>query len=291
MSTAVMQEAQPVKGALWMVGAILSFSTMAIGGREVVGHLDTFELMLYRSIFGLITVLTIAFFTGTLHHITTRKLHLQIARNISHFTGQNLWFYAIGVAPLAQVVALEFTTPLWVILLAPLVLGEALTRSRATAALVGFMGILLVARPGVNEVSIGVICAAGSAIGFAGSAIFTKVLTRTERITCILFYLTLTQTIFGLLCAGFDGDIAPLTGDMLPWVMLVGATGLCAHFCLTKALSLAPAAVVMPVDFARLPVVALIGMALYGEQVDVWVIAGAALIFGANYLNILKETR
>ncbi|SLN18586.1 Riboflavin transporter [Pseudoruegeria aquimaris] len=286
-----MREPRPIQGALWMIGAIFSFTTMAIGGRAVTGHLDTFELMLYRSIFGVIVVLTVGGAAGTLGQITTRNLHLQIARNVSHFTGQNLWFYAIGVAPLAQVVALEFTTPLWVILLAPLVLGEALTRGRATAALVGFMGILLVARPGVNEVSIGVLCAAGSAVGFAGSALFTKILTRSESITCILFYLTVTQTLFGLICAGYDGDIAPLTWALLPWVMLVGATGLFAHFCLTTALSLAPAAVVMPVDFARLPLVALVGMALYGEQVDVWVIAGAALIFGANYLNILRETR
>ena len=94
------------------------------------------------------------------------------------------------------------------------------------------------------------------------------------------------QAVFGLICAGYDGDIALPSLQTLPWVVLIGCAGLLAHFCLTKALSIAPASVVMPIDFVRLPVIAIVGMLLYAEPLDALVFVGAAFIFAANYLNI-----
>ncbi|MDF0599518.1 DMT family transporter [Psychromarinibacter sp. C21-152] len=275
-----------------MIGAIVSFTSMAIAGRELSAYHDTFEIMAYRSLVGLLIVLAVAASAGTLQQITRRSLHIHLIRNVSHFAGQNLWFFALATAPLAQVFALEFTSPLWVTLLAPLVLGEKLTRTRALAAALGFVGILFVARPfGGVDIGPGLIAAAGAAVGFAGSAIFTRLLTRTETITCILFYLTVMQAVFGFVCAGADADIALPTLATLPWLVLVGCAGLLAHFCLTTALSLAPASVVMPIDFARLPIIALVGMALYAEPLQWQVLAGAAVIFGANWINIRSETR
>ncbi len=279
------------KAALWMTGAIASFSSMAIGGRALSLDLDTFEIMFYRSLIGFLIVLTLASATGAIRQVNTRNMGLHAARNICHFTGQNLWFFAIGLIPLAQVFALEFTSPLWVILLSPIVLGERLTRSRAIAAALGFVGILIVTRPSPDTLSPGLISAALCAIGFAGSAVFTRRLTRTETITCIMFWLTGMQTLFGLICAGFDGDIALPAVTSWPWVAMISVAGLVAHFCLTKALSLAPASVVMPIDFVRLPAIALIGMSFYAEPLDLYVILGAVIIFGANYYNILRETR
>jgi drug/metabolite transporter (DMT)-like permease len=190
--------------------------------------------------------------------------------------------------PLAQVFALEFTTPIWVLLLSPLVLGERLTRVGLIAALIGFIGVLIVTRPGSAPISAGLIAGALCAIGFAFSAIFTRRLTRTQTITCILFYLTVMQAVFGLICAGYDGDIALPTAATLPWLVVIGCAGLFGHFCLTTALSLAPASIVMPIDFARLPTVAILGALIYGEQLDLFIFLGAALIFGGNYLNITK---
>lgn len=279
------------RAALWMMGAIVGFTSMAFAGRVVMGELDTFELMLFRSLVGIVIVFVVAHFAGTLHQISRNKFGLQIIRNISHFTGQNFWFYAITVAPMAQVVAIEFTSPLWVLLMAPLVLGEKLTPARLLTAAVGFVGILIIARPGVNEVNIGIICAAISAIGFAGSAVFTKLLTRTESITSILAFLTVTQAVFGLVCAGIDGHITLPSLALIPWVVIVGCAGLLAHFCLTKALTIAPAAIVMPLDFARLPTVAILAMLIYAEPLDIWVFIGAAVIFTCNYLNVLRESR
>jgi len=247
--------------------------------------------MTYRSFISIFLVVTIGGLAGTLHQISTRNFGLHTARNVSHFAGQNLWFAAITMIPMAHVIALEFTSPIWVALLAPIFLKEALTRLRMLVALIGFIGILIVARPDMANLEIGALLAAGSAIGFAGSAIFTKMLTRHHSITCILFWLAVMQAVFGVICAGYDGQIAwPSTG-LLPWVVLVSVSGLAAHFCLTLALTQAPAVTVMPLDFARLPVVALLGMTIFGEALDPLVFLGAAIIFGANYLNIAAEAR
>ncbi|WP_267138502.1 DMT family transporter [Anianabacter salinae] len=284
-------DAQPLKAALWMIGAIFSFTSMAVAGRAVSLELDTFEIMTYRSFVGVFIVVAAGWGFGTLGQITRRSLHVHALRNVSHFTGQNLWFFAITAAPLAQVFAMEFSSPLWVALLAPVVLQERMTRTRALAALAGFIGILIVARPTVETMNPGLIAAACAAVGFAGSAIFTRLLTRTETLTCILFYMTAMQAVFGLVCGYWDGEMTMPSATSLPWIVVIGCAGLLAHTCLTMALSLAPATVVMPIDFARLPIIALVGMTLYAEVLDPMVFVGAAIIFAANYLNILVESR
>lgn len=280
-----------LNAALWMTGAVVSFTAMAVAGRAVSLDLDTFEIMLYRSLIGLAIVLIVAGAVGTLRQVNTQNMGWHGLRNLFHFTGQNLWFYAITVIPLAQVFALEFTSPLWVIVLSAIILGERLTLTRGVAALVGFIGILVVTRPSPDSLHIGQVMAALAAIGFAGSAVCTRRLTYTASITCILFWLTVMQAGLGLVTAGFDGDIALPAASSWPWVVVIAVCGLCAHFCLTTALSKAPATVVMPMDFTRLPVIALVGMVLYAEVVDPFVVLGAAIIFAANYFNIWSETR
>ncbi|EBA10997.1 DMT family transporter [Roseobacter sp. CCS2] len=275
-----------VTAAAWMIGAITSFTLMAIAGRAVSAELDTFEIMLFRSLTGIAIVVSVAMASGTFRQINLGRFGLHATRNIFHFTGQNLWFYAITMIPLAQVFALEFTTPIWVILLSPLILKERITAIGLLSAAIGFVGILIVARPDPANISVGLMAAAGCAVFFAFTAIFTRKLTQTETITTILFYLTVMQAVFGLICAGYDGDIAVPSVVALPWVILIGCAGLLAHFCLTKALSIAPASIVMPIDFVRLPTIAIVGVLLYQEPLEIWVFVGAILIFGANYLNI-----
>ena len=128
-----------IKVAVWMMGAIASFSSMAVFGREVAAELDTFEIMMYRSLFGIVIVVVLVALTGSWRQINTRNIPVHVIRNLAHFTGQNLWFYAVTVIPLAQVFALEFTSPIWVIILSPFVLGERLTAMRALAAAIGFI--------------------------------------------------------------------------------------------------------------------------------------------------------
>jgi len=281
-------ETRILPAALWMLGAIGSFSAMAIAGREAGQTLDTFEIMTYRSLVGLLIVLLVITFTGKWHQVKTDRLSSHLVRNLAHFTGQNLWFFAVTLIPLAQVFALEFTSPLWVVVLSPLLLGERLTRIRGFSAVLGFAGILIVARPSPETLNAGVITAASCAIFFALTVIFTKRLTRHEGIASILFWLTGMQLVMGLVMAGWDGDVTLPSLALLPWILLIGCAGLAAHFCFTNALSIAPATVVVPFDFARLPVIAVLAMLIYGEAVVIWTFVGAGLIFVANYINILE---
>jgi drug/metabolite transporter (DMT)-like permease len=275
-----------LKAALWMLGAIASFSAMAVAGRAVSHALDTFEIMTYRSLVGIVVLWVILTLNGQWRQVTRRSLGTHVIRNAAHFTGQNLWFYAVTAIPLAQVFALEFTSPIWVVLLSPLILGEPLTRLRLMSVLAGFMGILIVARPSPDTISPGLIAAASSAVFFALSVMYTRLLTRTETVLCIMFWLTLMQAVFGIIFSAWDGDMVAPSAQTLPWLVLIGFAGLLAHYCLTSALAIAPATVVVPIDFVRLPTIAIVGMLLYGEALDAWVFVGAAVIFAANYANI-----
>ena len=285
------QPHHPLKAALWMIGSILSFTAMAIAAREINGAHDSFEIMAARSLIGLVLVLTIGGFAGQLGRITTNRFSGHVWRNLVHFTGQNLWLFALTLIPLAQVFALEFTSPIWVILLSPLVLGERLTRQKLISAALGFAGILLVARPDLSQMNPGVLAAAGSAVAFAATSLLTKRLTRGEAIIGILFWLTLLQSIFGLIVAGYDGDVAWPTAQTWPWLLVIGVCGLLAHYSLTSALSLAPASYVIPLDFVRLPMIAVVGAWAYAEPLDPYVLVGGAVIFAGIWLNIRGELR
>lgn len=274
------------RAALWMIGAIFSFISMAIAGRAVSDQLDTFEIMLYRSLIGFLIVILTARIINTHHEIDFQRFSIHFIRNICHFTGQNLWFFALPLIPLAQLFALEFTSPIWVVLLAPIFLGEQLTLRKVCVAVLGFIGVLVVARPEIGSLSIGIIAAATAAIGFAASAMITRKLTETDSLTKILFFLTSLQIIFGLICSGYDGKITIPSPDKFAWLILIGLAGLSAHFCLTKSLTLAPASIVMPVDFVRLPLIAIIGMFFYGENLDIFMVTGAVMILVANYMNL-----
>lgn len=280
-----------LRAALWMSGAIASFSAMAVAGREVSAELDTFEIMTYRSVVGLLILWTVLTATRRWGEVSRQSLGLHALRNLAHFTGQNLWFYAVTAIPLAQVFALEFTSPIWVVMLSLLILGERLTRVRVLSVCVGFVGILIVARPSPDSLNAGIVSAAASAIFFALSVVFTRRLTRHTSVAGIMFWLTLMQAGLGLLTSAWDGQMSLPSAYTAPWLLLIGCAGLLAHFCLTSALAIAPATVVVPIDFVRLPTIAVIGMWVYGEALDLWVFIGAAVIFSANYLNIWVETR
>ena len=276
-----------LRAALWMLGAVVGFVSMAFAGRKLGKIHDTFEIMAWRSIVGIVTVLIAARLAGTLHHIRARNLGLHTLRNISHFTGQNLWFAALTMIPLAQLFATEFSYPLWVALAAPFVLGERMTLPRAIAVGLGFAGILIVTRPwAAGGLELGTLLAIGCAFGFAGSALVTKRLTTRAPLTEIMFWLCTMQAVLGFACALADGNMRMPTAQSLPFIILVGLAGLGAHACMTRALTIAPASVVAPVDFLRLPIVAILGWLVYSEEITLPVMIGGAVILLANWVNI-----
>ena len=282
-------KSEPMKATVWMIGAMLSFSLMAVSGRELATSLNTFEIMLYRSIIGFFIVLVIGHFAKTLGEIKGGRLGLHLFRNLAHFSGQNLWFLAVAYIPFSQLFALEFSTPVWVALLAPLFLGEVLTKQRVLAVILGFAGVLIVARPDINQFDFAIIAAVACAICFAGSMMATKKLTSDQSITCILFWLTLMQLAMGLLATVFMGTVTFPEGINIIWIVIVGIGGLTAHFCITNALALAPAIVVIPLDFMRLPLISVIGFLAYGEAFELPILVGAGVIFMAILLNLKAE--
>lgn len=286
-----MQEQNLVRAALWMAVAILSFSAMAVAGRELLVEMNTFELMLYRSAIGFACVCAImATRPAGFSLARTKHLRLHLLRNVIHYAGQNLWFYAISLIALSQVVAIEFTNPIWVAVLAPFLLGERLTRARLIAAILGFLGVLIVAQPGRAEIGPGQMAVAVAALCYALNTIYTKQIMRFDHVLTVIFYMTLMQGTASLVLSLPGGIPVPPARDFL-YILVVGITGVSAHFALTSALRWAPATIVAPMDFARLPIIAVVGMLLYGETLSPMVAIGAAIIVLANVINLRDSAR
>ncbi|MEL6233915.1 MAG: DMT family transporter [Pseudomonadota bacterium] len=278
-----------LRAGLWMLGAIVSFSAMAVAGREVAPDLNTFELMFYRSVIGFALVLgLVAASPRGWGQLATKQPRQHVWRNAVHFAGQNAWFYGVAVIPLSQLVALEFTNPLWVALLAPLLLGERMTLMRAIAAALGFAGVLIVARPGIAPLEWGHAAGLAAAFFFALNTIFTRRIMGHDTVICVMFWMTASQAVMGLIFALPGGIPWPDAGLMI-WVAVAGVCGLTAHYALTSALSHAPATIVAPMEFGRLPLIALLGYLLYAEPLELAVALGAVLIVAGNLLNLRSE--
>jgi len=274
------------KAAFWMMGTLASLIAMAIAGRELAGELNTFEILFFRSIIGLMVVLVLASRKGW-STLKTAQPKLQVFRNCAHYVGQYGWFYGIGFLPLAQVFALEFTLPIWAAILAPLLLKERLTPVRIASIAIGFGGALIILRPGLVPIDRATVVVLIAAIGFALSHTITKKLSATDTPLAILFYMTVVQLPLGLIPALFDWVTPGLAH--IPWLICVGLAGLGAHFCMVKAFYYADAIVVIPMDFMRLPLIAVVGLLLYGEPIDLWVLVGGLVIFAGTFFNILKD--
>lgn len=269
-----------------MCGSIFSFMAMTVAGRELAGQLDVYEMLFYRAVIGVVIVVAVMLATGQGQAWKGSQTRLHITRSSLHYLGQVMWFQALLLIPIAQLFALEFTAPLWVVLFAPLFLGERLTKPKLLAAVVGFVGVLSVAKPDFSQLNSGVLLAAGSAVFFAINVMMTRKLTAKEGVIGIMFWQVAVQAMLGTVVTGWDLSIAVPQGWGLVWMLLVGLCGLFAHYCLTRALRLAPVSIVFPMDFVRLPMAAVMGWFLYNEALELAVLAGAALILLGNWMNI-----
>ena len=274
--------------AIWMIGAIFSFMAMALGGRELSSDLSTFQVLFFRSVVGLLIVLVLVWRRGA-GVVRTGRLGLHVGRNLAHFVGQFGWFFAIASIPLAEVFAIEFTVPVWAALMSALFLGERLTPRRLLALALGLSGVLLIVRPGVGLFQPAALAALVGAVGYAASHVCTKRLTATDSPLAILFFMTAVQLPLGLLGSAWQWQ--PVQAAHVPWLIVVGVTALTAHYCLARAFSLAEVAVVLPMDFLRLPLAAALGYVLYNESFEALAVVGSLLIIAANVSSLAPARR
>jgi drug/metabolite transporter (DMT)-like permease len=282
-------ESSSVTGGLWMLGAITSFTLLTLSGRELSGDLNAFQIMLYRSIVSLLIVVAILALGGRgdsgFAQLRTSIPGFHLGRNVVHYVGQYSWFYALPLLPLVQITAIDFSTPIWTVLLAALILGERLTGRRIVAVVLGFCGVLVILRPGVASFEPAGLIVLGAAFCYATTFVITKRMTATEKPLAILFYMFVVQLLIGLAPA-LPGLVVPEL-ERWPWVIAVGVSGLAAHYCVARAFMAADASVVIPIDFLRLPAIGLAAWLLYGESGDIWHVGGAGLIL----LGIWVSTR
>jgi drug/metabolite transporter (DMT)-like permease len=192
--------------------------------------------------------------------------------------------------PLAMTFALEFTTPAWTLLLAAPFLGEHLTASRIGAVVFGLLGVLVILRPGLATFQPGALLVLMAALGLAVTLIATKKLTRTDSTFAILFWMMLIQLPIALI-ASEPLFVTKLNQTQIPALIGIGVSGLASHYCLTNAFRAGDAGVVVPLDFMRIPLIAVIGWWLYGEPLDVFVFLGAGLIVTGILWNLRSEAR
>ncbi len=272
-----------IRAALWMSGALVSFSAMAIAGRQLSAEMSVFELLAIRSLAGVL-ILAVLLQRAGWAQARTRVFGMHLLRNVAHFGGGYAWFYGVGVISLAEVFAIEFTVPIWTAIMATIFLGERMSRRRAVAVALGFAGILVMLRPGVAAVSVPSLVVLCGALGFAVAYVVMKRLSATETPLAILFYMNAIQLALGLVPALYQW-VWPSAGAW-PWVAVVAVAGLTSHYSIARALRLADATVVVPMDFLRLPLIAVVGFVVYGEALSAWVLVGALIICCATWLNL-----
>jgi drug/metabolite transporter (DMT)-like permease len=272
----------------WMSVTIFAFLAQMIAVRALADDLDVFEILFIRNSVSLAILLPTAIARGP-SVLRTRRFGTHVVRNAANFVGQAAWIHAVTILPLAVVTALEFTVPIWVALLAAAFLGEALTGHRLVAITFGFLGVVVILRPGMEAVDPAALIIIGSAIFFAAANVIAKALTRTESAFTIVLFMQLIQLPLSATAAMFNWTMP--VWEHTPWLLMIGFAGLLAHYAMTRALALADATVVGPIDFLRLPITACVAYLLYEEGLNVFVLAGAGLIFVGNFYGVWREHR
>jgi len=275
-----------MKAAGWMMASIALLLLMAVSGRAITREINVFQVMEMRSVIAFFMLLPLVYREGGIRAMATRILPSHIGRNVAHYIGQFAWLMGLTMIPMAQVIAIEFTAPIWAALMAAGFLGERLTWRKMVAILFGLVGVLLILRPGAAPLNPGHLIVLGAAFVFAISFITTKFLTRSDSATKIIFWMLIIQSIVGLVPA-LRVWVWP-SAAIWPWIFVIAFSGTFAHYCMAKALSHADATVAMPMDYLRVPLSALLGYLLYAESVSGITAVGAALILAGNLFNLRR---
>jgi drug/metabolite transporter (DMT)-like permease len=270
-----------------MALSIASFLGMTVAGRETTNALNVFQVTELRSVVGFIILLPLVLASGGFAAMKTQRPMQHIARNVVHYMGQAGWLYALTLIPLAELVSIEFTTPIWTAILAVMFLGEKLNVRKIVAITFGMLGVLVIVRPGMGTMETGHLIVLCAAVSFGISMVMVKSLTRTESVVRIIFWMLVVQSVIGLIPAWMEWRNPPLS--LWPWIVAIAFTGMSSHFCLARALTYADATIVSPMDFLRLPFTAMVGWLIYSENVDAFTIGGAALILLGNLVNLRRR--
>jgi len=271
-----------------MAGWLAAMVMIAVAAREAGKSLHVFQIMEVRSLLGMVLFAPMVVAAGGLRAMRTRRFGRHVARNVVHYLAQFMWFLAITMIPIAEVVAIEFTGPVWVALLAVVFLGEKMTRARIAAVALGVIGVAIIVRPGLDHVEAGQVVALLAAIGFAGSIILVKSLTRTDSVVTIIFWMLIVQSVIGAIPAALVWQAPPAAA--WPWLVVIAVCGTYSHFCMAHALRHADTTTVVPLDFLRVPLTAIAAWLVFAERFDVFTIIGAAVILGGNLLNLKRGT-
>jgi drug/metabolite transporter (DMT)-like permease len=278
----------PVRAALWMSCAVLSFSFMAVAARELLRHMGAFEILFLRTLVTMLLVAAVLARSGTAT-LRTRLFRFHLARALMHLGGQYCWIYAIGALTLATVFAIEFTMPVWVALLATLFLGERMNRGRVVMLALGLAGIAIILRPGAGGLHPAALVMVLGSIFYAGNMVMTKRISASDSPLAVLFWMSLTQLPLTLVTA-LPQWVTPRPVDFI-WAVVIGSGSFIAHYSMTRAMKLGDATLVVPIDFLRLPLIAVIGAIFYGEPLEAATFVGAAVIFAGTYYSLSRETR
>ena len=279
--------AETLRGVGWMVVAVAGLAGIVIAVRALKPDMTVPQLLFFRAIIGLIAISAIMIPKEGIKALITKHLGFQILRNITHAGGQYCVFFGVISVPLAVVTSIEYTIPAITAAIAAMTINEKVNRYRWIGMAVSFLGVLIIVRPGLVPVGLPMGMVILGAILFSVQNVMVKVLSQTESAGTMVFTMNIIQTLVFLGPAVYLW-INP-EWHHLPWLMLLGLSGLTTHFCLSKALVLIDTSVCFPIDFLRLPFIAFIAYLLWDETFSSWVAVGALVIFASTYFSIRRE--
>ena len=288
VTPAIQRKDNVPRAVMFMVASTVLFGLMAVCIRLASSQLHPFEIAFFRNLFGFVFTLPLLFRHGW-GILRTDKLSLYFLRCCIGIVSMLCGFWAIVNLPLAQAVALSYSTPIFVTIGAVFVLGEVVRARRWTAVIIGFIGVLVLMHPGSGTFNFASLVAVMAAVMSASVAISIKFLSRTEKADAIVIYTTMIWVPLSLGPALFYWTQP--TGITWLWVVLSGLLGTTAHMCWTRALTLADASLLTPISFLQVLVVGIFGYLLFGETVDRLTVLGAAIIFGSNVYIAQREAR
>jgi drug/metabolite transporter (DMT)-like permease len=272
------------KAALWMAGWLAQMLIVAVAGREATRELNVFQIMELRSVIAFFFLYPLIRRNGGFATMKTARLKVHVARNLVHYGAQLGWFFALTLIPIGQVVAIEFTMPIWAAILAASFLGERMTVWKVTAIFLGLVGVIVIVRPATGAINPGQLIALAAAMGFGISIVIVKSLTRTEQTLAIIFWMIVVQGAAGFFPCLYVWQWP--SAYVWGWVVVIAFCGTFSHYCIARAMLHADATVVIPMDFLRVPLTATAGWLLYSERLDAFTVLGAVLILTGNLLNL-----